>query len=39
LEEYDASVIIKILIAANELNLQELITYLQSFLIKTKQTG
>jgi len=36
LEEYDTSDIIKILIAAKELNLQELITYLQSFLIEQK---
>jgi len=36
LEEYDASDIIKILIAASELSLQELVTYLQSFLIKKK---
>jgi hypothetical protein len=36
LKEYDTSDIIKILIAASELNLQELITYLQSFLIKNK---
>ncbi|GES76327.1 BTB/POZ protein [Rhizophagus clarus] len=37
LEEYDPSDIIKILISANELNLQELIPYLQSFLIKNKK--
>src|SRR6266498_4830256 len=36
LEEYDNSDIIKILVAANELSLQELITYLQSFLIENK---
>ena len=36
LEEYDTSDIIKILIAASELSLQELVTYLQSFLIKKK---
>src|SRR5688572_29904103 len=36
LEEYDTSDIIKILVAANELSLQELITHLQSFLIKNK---
>src|SRR5581483_4416278 len=36
LKEYDASDIIKILIAANELSLQELIPYLESFLIKNK---
>ncbi|GES83628.1 kinase-like domain-containing protein [Rhizophagus clarus] len=37
LEEYDTSDIIKILIASNELNLQELITHLQSFLIENKK--
>ncbi|GET01605.1 carbohydrate-binding module family 13 protein [Rhizophagus clarus] len=37
LEEYDTSDIIKILIAADELNLQELITHLQSFLIENKK--
>ncbi|GBB99639.1 hypothetical protein RclHR1_03590014 [Rhizophagus clarus] len=37
LEEYDTSDIIKILIAANELNLQELITHLQSLLIENKK--
>ncbi|CAB4433239.1 unnamed protein product [Rhizophagus irregularis] len=37
LEEYDTSDIIKILIAANELSLQELITRLQSFLIENKK--
>ncbi|EXX60095.1 uncharacterized protein OCT59_019153 [Rhizophagus irregularis] len=36
LEEYDTLDIIKILIAGSELGLQELITYIQSFLIKTK---
>jgi hypothetical protein len=36
LEEYDALDIIKILVAAAELNLQKLIAYLQSFLIKNK---
>src|SRR5437763_10807004 len=36
LEEYDTSDIIKILIAASELSLQELVTYLQSFLIENK---
>src|ERR1041385_4437924 len=36
LEEYDTSDIVKILVAAKELNLQELITYLQSFLIEQK---
>jgi hypothetical protein len=35
--EYDTSDIIKILVAANELSLHELITYLQSFLIKKKR--
>ncbi|RIA83111.1 hypothetical protein C1645_834282 [Glomus cerebriforme] len=34
LEEYDASDIIKILVAANELNLQELVIHLQSSLIE-----
>ncbi|EXX54210.1 uncharacterized protein OCT59_025937 [Rhizophagus irregularis] len=37
LEEYDNLKIIKILIAANELSLQELIIYLQSFLIENKK--
>ncbi|UZO06870.1 uncharacterized protein OCT59_027175 [Rhizophagus irregularis] len=36
LEEYDTSDIINVLLAASELGLQELITYAQSFLIKTK---
>ncbi|CAB4442823.1 unnamed protein product [Rhizophagus irregularis] len=36
LEEYDTLDIIKILVAGSELGLQELITYLQSFLIKTE---
>jgi hypothetical protein len=36
LKEYDISEIIKILEAASELNLEELISYLQSFLIKNK---
>ncbi len=36
LEELDVSNIIKILLTANELNLQELIVYLQSFLIENK---
>src|SRR3954452_16810506 len=36
LGEHDTLDIIKTLIAANELSLQELITYLQSFLIKNK---
>ncbi|GBB84898.1 hypothetical protein RclHR1_01150002 [Rhizophagus clarus] len=36
LKEYDISDIIKILVAGNELGLQELIAYLQSFLIETK---
>src|SRR5437763_9082722 len=36
LEEYDASDIIEILHTASELSLQELITYLQSFLIENK---
>jgi hypothetical protein len=37
LGEYDTSDIIKTLDAANELSLQELITYLQSFLIENKK--
>ncbi|GET03252.1 kinase-like domain-containing protein [Rhizophagus clarus] len=37
LEEYDASEIIKILITSSELNLQELITHLQLFLIENKK--
>ena len=36
MEEYDISDIIKILVAASELSLQELITYIQSFLIENK---
>ncbi|GBB87040.1 hypothetical protein RclHR1_01350015 [Rhizophagus clarus] len=36
LDECDASEIIEILVAANELNFQELITLLQSFLIENK---
>ncbi|GES83728.1 carbohydrate-binding module family 13 protein [Rhizophagus clarus] len=36
LNEYDILDIIKIMVAANELNLQELIPHLQSFLIKNK---
>jgi len=36
LEEYDTSDIINILVAANELNLQELVIHLQSFLIENK---
>jgi hypothetical protein len=36
LEEYDISDIIKILVSANELSLQELIPYIESFLIKNK---
>ncbi|EXX74624.1 uncharacterized protein OCT59_016635 [Rhizophagus irregularis] len=36
LNELDSSDIIKVLIAANKLGLQELITYLQSFLVKNK---
>ncbi|EXX67236.1 uncharacterized protein OCT59_027118 [Rhizophagus irregularis] len=36
LEEYDISDIIKILVAGSELGLQELITYLQSFLVENK---
>ncbi|RGB38580.1 hypothetical protein C1646_755546 [Rhizophagus diaphanus] len=37
LEEYDISDIIKILVAANELSLQELIPYLETFLIENKK--
>ncbi|PKC64944.1 hypothetical protein RhiirA1_536711 [Rhizophagus irregularis] len=37
LMEYDTLDIIKILVAANELSLQELIPYLQSFLIENKE--
>jgi hypothetical protein len=37
LEEYDASDIIKILVTADELDLQELIPYLESFLIENKK--
>ena len=36
MEEYDISDIIKFLITANELNLQELVDYLQTFLIEDK---
>jgi hypothetical protein len=36
LEEHDTLDIIKILVAANELSLQDLTTHLQSFLIKSK---
>src|SRR6266498_1343488 len=36
LKEYDTSDIIKVLVAASELSLQELITHLQSFLIENK---
>jgi hypothetical protein len=36
LEEFDASYVVKILIAASELSLQELIPHLQTFLIKEK---
>jgi hypothetical protein len=36
LAEYDTLDIIKVLVAANELSLQELISYLQSFLIENK---
>jgi hypothetical protein len=36
LKEHDISDIIKILVAGNELGLQELVTYIQSFLIETK---
>ena len=37
MKEYDTLDIIKILIAASELSLQELITYLQYFLIENKE--
>src|SRR3954451_22354826 len=36
LEEYDTSDIVKILVTASELSLQELVPHLQSFLIKNK---
>ncbi|RIA94269.1 hypothetical protein C1645_818259 [Glomus cerebriforme] len=36
LDDYDTSDIFKILVTANELNLQELIPYLESFLIENK---
>ncbi|GBB89321.1 hypothetical protein RclHR1_00160037 [Rhizophagus clarus] len=36
LKKYDISDIIKLLVAANELNLQELIIYIQSFLIENE---
>ncbi|GES76343.1 carbohydrate-binding module family 13 protein [Rhizophagus clarus] len=36
LKEYDASDIVKVLVAANELRLQELMTYLQFYLIENK---
>ncbi|GET60515.1 uncharacterized protein OCT59_021323 [Rhizophagus irregularis] len=36
LNEYDNSYLIKVLVAANELSLQEFVTYLQFFLIKNK---
>ncbi|GBC21501.2 carbohydrate-binding module family 13 protein [Rhizophagus irregularis DAOM 181602=DAOM 197198] len=36
LKEYDTSNIIKLLVAANELNLQELITYIQSHLVENE---
>ncbi|GES76335.1 carbohydrate-binding module family 13 protein [Rhizophagus clarus] len=37
LEEYDMLDIVKVLVAANELSLQELIPYLESFLIEEKE--
>jgi len=37
LKEYDTSNTIKLLVAASELNLQELIPYLESFLIKNQK--
>ena len=36
MEEHDTLDIVKILVAANELGLQDLTTYLQSFLIKNQ---
>ena len=36
MEEYDTSDIINILTAASELSLQELVVYLQSFLVENK---
>jgi hypothetical protein len=36
LEEHDVSDIIKILISTNKLNIQEIITYLQLFLIQNE---
>src|SRR5581483_11742621 len=36
LEEYDTSDIIKILVTGNKFGLQDLITFLQTFLIETK---
>ena len=36
LEEYDTLDIVKILVAAKELSLQDLISHLQSFLIQNK---
>jgi hypothetical protein len=37
LEEHDISDIIKILVSANELGFQELVVYLQSFLLENKR--
>ena len=37
LEEYDTSILVKILVVANELSLQDLIPHLQSFLIQNKE--
>ena len=37
LEEYDAPDIMNLLVAASELNLQELVIHLQSFLIENKK--
>ena len=34
MEEYDISEVIKILVTANELGLQELVNYIQPYLIK-----
>ncbi|RIA94285.1 BTB/POZ protein [Glomus cerebriforme] len=39
LVEYDASVIIKILVAASELDLQELIPHIKHIWLRIKQTG
>src|ERR1041385_2212766 len=36
LEQYDISTIVRILVTSDELNLQELVVYLQSYLIESK---